>query len=97
MNTTKSNALRQHLEAIKEMVRQPYAWPGGYEKIAVTSDGALLCHKCIKGNYLSIYEDTRDNINSGWCVYGITLDCEMEHPEEECCAHCNSYFEEATE
>ena len=30
------------------IIREPYAWPGGYERIAITDDGAIICHDCVK-------------------------------------------------
>jgi hypothetical protein len=73
--------------ALRAAIRNPYAWPGGYELFFVTSDGALLCHDCVKKEYRSISSAIRDNRSDGWKVEAITLDNELE--SEEYCAHCN--------
>jgi hypothetical protein len=73
--------------ALRAAIRNPYAWPGGYEIFFLTSDGALLCHDCVCKEYRNISDSIRHNRQDGWNVVGITLDNEME--EMEYCAHCN--------
>lgn len=95
-----SNTIREKVNALKNMVREPFAWPGAYEKIAVMKDGELLCRKCIRENFRQILRDTKDDGRTGWEFHSITLDCELESREwieenlEECsldiCAHCNT-------
>ena len=31
------------LDQVKDAIRNPFAWPGGYPVYTVMSDGALLC------------------------------------------------------
>lgn len=71
-------------EKVKDLIRKPYAWPGGYERIAVTGDGGLLCHKCVKDNYkLIISSFPRD----GWHV--IDTDLTENYDEEPLyCDNC---------
>ena len=40
--------------AIKQAIRDKYAWPGGYPLFLVTSDGAALCIDCGKKEYRNI-------------------------------------------
>ena len=33
---------------IAEMIREnPFCFPGGYEKVAITNDGSCICRKCL--------------------------------------------------
>ena len=41
MNITNTKELR-------EAIRTPYAWPGGYKTIIILSDGEAICHECAK-------------------------------------------------
>lgn len=69
-----------------------YAWPGGYEIVFVTSDGALLCRGCVKENYRSVSYSMRHGISDGWRVVGIDLTCNMEGNNQ--CDHCSKVFTE---
>lgn len=81
------------LKALREFIRQPYAWPGGYPIVAVMTDGETLCAKCCRENYRQISTDTRQqNRRSGWCFEGVQLHLEGE---PEVCAHCNHETESA--
>ena len=66
------------LNIVRDMIARPYAFPGGYEKIAITSDGAVLCHKCVGDNQQLIEEAIADNLNDGWRVDAIDLDCNTD-------------------
>ncbi len=57
---------------------EAYAWPGGYQIIYITSDGAIVCPKCAND------EDVSDDIVAGDIFYeGAT----------EQCAGCNEMIE----
>lgn len=83
---------------IKQAIRDVYAWPGGYELVAITSDGALLCMNCCKENFSSIVDNMKNGHNTGWRIDAITYeavspDCAPE--ETHCnCAQCNKEFGE---
>lgn len=34
------------IEQVKELIRVPYAFPGGYPKFLVMNDSECLCHNC---------------------------------------------------
>lgn len=75
---------------VKEIIRNPYAWPGGYAKAAITTDGAMLCHSCVKDNYREIIHSTTIwQINDGWQVSGIMLAMEADSVP---CDHCGHSF-----
>ena len=67
-----------------DIIREPYTWPGGYERIAITDDGAILCHACVKSELRQI---ARSYKGDGWHV----VDCDIvDNYDEEplCCDHC---------
>lgn len=81
---------------IKELVRQPYAWPGGYEVIFITNDGACLCHDCVRKEWQYVCWSVRNQVNDGWQVVGFaTLDNDIESTDESplYCEHCNKEWE----
>lgn len=71
---------------VKSIIREPFAWPGGYERFAITTDGAVLCYKCLKTEYKIIAHSTLFGFNDGWQV------CEQSHEGEQdekvICDHC---------
>ena len=69
-----------------------YAWPGGYPKFWVTTDGGALCHKCVRSEIWQVARSTRDGERDGWAVEGS--DCNWEDP---ClyCDHCSERIESA--
>ena len=48
-----------------DIIRWPYAFPGGYEKIAITDDGGVLCRACVKSELRQI---ARSYKGDGWRV-----------------------------
>jgi hypothetical protein len=82
METTTKN-----LESLRYVARNPYSWPGGYDVIALTSDGALLCSDCVRENYAACYDSTKNGHYDGWGVVGVVDGAWCE--SGECCDHCN--------
>lgn len=73
-------------EILKDVIRHPFAWPGGYEKVLVMDDGGIVCWKCAAREYHNILHSTRGNYKDGWQVIGVDL---LEHCEGEVyCEHC---------
>jgi len=90
MNTTNTNNdTRKRINILKDIIRQPYAWPGGYEKIAIMDDGGLICHKCCKEEYYNILHSTKFDYIDGWNMQGVCLDIDIEDPV---CDHCNHFI-----
>ncbi len=78
---------RDEVNALKDVIRHPYAWPGGYERVLVTTDGGLICNKCAREEYYSMLHSTRGGYNDGWAVEGSAVVYSDE--EEFCnCDHC---------
>lgn len=82
-------------EILKDIVRHPFAFPGGYEKAAVTSDGGVLCHKCLRSEFRTILHSTKYQYNDGWEVTGVLLVDEMD--TSLTCDHCARYLNDDSE
>lgn len=80
------------LQAVREFIRQPYAWPGGYPLVLVLSDGETLCATCARAEYRQISNATRHNLRDGWRAAGVEVHWEGE---PEICAHCGRETESA--
>lgn len=80
------------LESVKSVARNPYAWPGGYPRMVVMSDGDCLCPKCARAEFKLIARATLDNDRSGWTAAGT--DINWEDPDVYC-ANCNERIEPA--
>ena len=63
-------------------IRQPFAWPGGYPRYFVTSDGAALSFDSARENRRLILESLRDNCNDGWQI--AACDINWEDPDLYC-------------
>lgn len=91
--------IREKINAVKNAVREQYAWPGGYELFGITSHGEILCTKCMKEEFHQILWSVKNNCSDGWKIDAIGYSGELEsidfiekHHEEYCldmCAHCN--------
>lgn len=80
------------IRAAKELARQPYAWPGGYPKFAVMTDGACLCAACVKNNFALIARSTRDDSRDGWTFSAAAVNWE---DTELTCDNCGKAIESA--
>ena len=77
---------RKSINSIKNIIRSPYLWPGGYTKMMAMADGETLCADCVKENYRLILRATLDHDWSSWEAYATVV--HWEGPPM-CCAHCN--------
>lgn len=80
------------LHQVKEFVRHPYAWPGGYPCYAVTTDGAALCDTCVRSEFRQIVWDHINKCHTGWHIAGIHIN--YEDPDLYC-DHCSKRIESA--
>lgn len=74
--------------------REAYVWPGVYELALVSTDGELLCHKCVAENFAHISWEHRNKTDGGWRPLGYAV---LYEPVGECCAHCGELFGEEEE
>lgn len=73
-------------QAVKDMVRHPFCFPGGYAKTLYMQDGETMCHACTKENVKLILRATRSDLRDGWAAAGV--DVYWEGPPIHC-ANCN--------
>lgn len=92
---------KQARALLMDVIRNPYCWPGGYEKLLVTGDGALLCSKCARKEARRIMGDIRDGYNTGWLPEAVTYEAVSAECARECdpdlvsyCDHCGREFGE---
>ena len=88
--------MRRNLEGLnflRTVARERYAWPGGYEMVAITNDGAVLCSGCLRNEYSIVYRSTRDTASDGWEVAGMGLVEELADTETMYCAHCGKQWD----
>lgn len=78
--TTQSRALR----LARGIAHEPFAWPGGYPRYAVTTDGAALCPSCCQQEEQSIATTTGSD---GWCVVASAINWEDADLR---CDHCSA-------
>ena len=83
--TTQSTSLR----LADQLSSAPYAWPGGYPRFALTSDGATLCHHCCASERLTLATTTGTD---GWCITALDINWEDQHLY---CDHCSKQIEAA--
>jgi hypothetical protein len=71
---------------LKEALRRPFTFPGGYTLGFWCSDGERLCPACIRENFrLVVGEKFRPHIRDQWRVEWI--DVHWEGPDDYC-SHC---------
>ena len=63
-------------------LREPYAWPGGYPRYFLTSDGQALSFKAARAERRNILEAIRHRSNDGGRVVGC--DVNWEDPQLDC-------------
>jgi hypothetical protein len=73
----------------KHIARNPYAWPGGYPRFAITDDSGVLCPKCCASEFQSI---AASNPGDGWHVIAHDINYE---DNALFCDHCNDQIEAA--
>ncbi len=76
--TTQSRSLR----LARSLVQAPFAWPGGYPRYAITSDGEALCPPCCQAEQRQIGTTTGTD---GWCLLALAINWE---DADLTCAHC---------
>jgi hypothetical protein len=82
---------RKAINDLKDAIRHPHAWPGGYPVYAVLSDGEMVCHECAKKEYKNILDSTRNGSRDGWQCIGADILWEGV----AYCGHCSKELESA--
>ena len=81
----------QILEQVKDAIRNPYAWPGGYPVYVVMADGSMLCRDCARKEYKLIANATINHERDGWKAAGA----DILYEGTEYCGHCSCELESA--
>ena len=80
------------LRKVKEAIRQPYAWPGGYPLYIVMEDGESLSIEAAKKMFFLLAHATLFAQRDGWQAAGVDINYE---DTELYCAHTNKQIESA--
>lgn len=84
---------QMNTKQLKEEIRAgAYAWPGGYPKFAVTSDGECLCCACVVKEYKQILYAVKHQLRDGWRVDWFDINWE---DQDLYCDNCNAHIESA--
>jgi hypothetical protein len=79
------------IKLVRDFVRNPYAWPGGYPKYLVLQDGGVLCRHCTKSEYHLVCDAARaPEYRTGWEPVGVDINWE---DSELTCDHCYARIE----
>ena len=79
--------------AIKDAIRNKYAWPGGYPLYLLTADGCALCTECGRKEFKQIAYAARHDIKrDSWKIEAACVN--WEDPDLYC-DHCNTRIESA--
>lgn len=73
------------LDKLKMAAREQYTFPGGYELIAITFDGELLCSDCVRVNYKECLHDTKHKWHTSFEIVDVVSESELE---DVFCDHC---------
>lgn len=76
------------MRKVRDAIRNPYAWPGGYQKSVVMNDGGLLCPSCARKEHRGIAHDTLKGWRTGWDAAGV--DCMWEG--DNYCYQCGAWL-----
>lgn len=85
-------ARNELMVSIREFIRQPCAFPGGYPKVLIMADGDCLCAACAKSNYRQVSNETRNSLPGGWKAAVVDIHWEGAPLQ---CAQCNVEIESA--
>lgn len=69
----------------KSIIDQPFAWPGGYERFAITDDGGVLCYRCCESEGECIDTAVKGD---GWFIVAADNTSNLDEPI--LCDHCGA-------
>jgi hypothetical protein len=80
---------------VKQAIRHPYAWPGGYPLSIIMRDGAAICPACAKQEWRQIAHDTirAGWEQTGWSAVGVDILWEGGNTCDHCGANLDAYPE----
>lgn len=71
---------------LRQLIRQHFAWPGGYEIFFITPDSEVICVDCARQHYKDIARDRRSRRNTGWLARWAETTAELN--ESIACDQC---------
>lgn len=77
---------------LKDFIRQPFAWPGGYPLFALMGDGGIICRHCAADNARMMIESTRRDYGDGWDCAAVAVNWENT---DLVCDNCGQHIEAA--
>lgn len=61
-------SVTDHRAAAEAIARDLYSWPGGYELVAVTTCGDVLCAECVRKEFRQVYSASA---HDGWRIAAV--------------------------
>lgn len=84
MTATRLTTIRERVGVESTEALPAYSWPGGYDILYITDDGACLCAKCANANG----SEDPDDKHSGWYIEGV--DSAANSASCHYCDNCNA-------
>lgn len=78
----------EELAKLDDLIEHQFAWPGGYARYAVCSDGGVLCPACCAEEADNIKDSIDQRSNDEWRVEGYG--CTADDDEAPVCDHCGN-------
>jgi hypothetical protein len=82
----------QSLRQVKQAIREPYAWPGGYPLYVIMADGECLSIDAARDNWAAICHSTIGQYRDGWQAQGAAINWE---DSDMVCCHTGKPIESA--
>lgn len=90
--TLEDLCFRKRRDLLVSVLKEPHAWPVGYERLLLLEDGALLCSECCRKKARRVMSDVRGGYDTGWLPAAACHEaCAPSDPPSEwdsCCGHC---------
>ena len=64
-----------------------FTFPGGYELVFITSDGAAICFACARENFALVADSIRTRTDDGWRI--VACDIAYHYESGLSCDHCS--------
>lgn len=64
------------VEQFREHLAEPWAWPGGYPRYFITSDGAALSYRAAREEAEQIEYAIANKLSDGWRVVAVDINFE---------------------
>jgi hypothetical protein len=68
--------MKYTIDQFQKDLDQPYAWPGGYPRYFITSDGAALSFESARHNIDAVIDSIKENLDDGWQIVACDVNWE---------------------